>query len=278
MTKQVVVFVHGVGEQSKGYSSACRRAIEKQLGKEAKALRRKKPKVEFREILWADIVSKPQEELWRRVNKTQDLDLTKLRKFFVSFVGDAIVYQKSGSGAGCYKKIHGRLDKKITSIGQEFSDDEIEFTFVAHSLGSVILSNYLHDNDPRITATNLFTIGSPLAIWLLVCGGLDSAKKPLKVADKHGVWINILDDEDILAYPLRDINSEYKNAVDMDYVTEIGGVLSMGNPMSHVGYWDDGNVTKPIARKLVLDEKRLQREVRFNRSAYLKYIRRLWNI
>lgn len=63
----------------------------------------------------------------------------------------------------------------------------------------------------------------------------------------------------------------------MDYVTEIGGVLSIGNPMSHFGYWDDDNVTKPIARKLVLDEKRLQKRVKFKRSTYLKYIRSLWN-
>lgn len=90
----------------------------------------------------------------------------------------------------------------MKAIGAEFPKDEIEFTFVAHRLGSVVLSNYLYDNAQKITATNLFTVGSPLAIWLLVCGDLDSAKAPIKVADKHGVWINILDDEDILAYPL----------------------------------------------------------------------------
>ncbi len=287
MTRQAVVFIHGVGEQEKGYSSTCERAIKKQLGKEAKALQCPKPTVEFREIFWANIVSTPQRKLLGQVNKTRSLEWAKLRRLFVSVVGDAIVYRKSDSGEGCYKEIHKRLEEKISSIRKKSSDDDkIEFTFVAHSLGSVILSNYLYDtakkaendNTQKLTATNLFTLGSPLALWLLVCGDLDSAKEPIKVAAKHGVWINILDDDDILAYPLRDINDEYKGAVDMDYVTNIGQWLSMWNPGSHFGYWGDGNVVKPIARKLVLDAQRLAERAKFAKEEYLAYIRSLWNI
>ena len=92
------------------------------------------------------------------------------------------------------------------------------------------------------------------------------------------MWINILDDEDVVGYPLKPINAAYNKAVDMDYITEIGGLLSAGNPMSHVGYWDDANVYKPIAKKLAMDYQRITDNKAYTWPSYKRYIKKLWNI
>ena len=283
MSKQVVVFIHGIGEQKKGYSRPCQRRIQQQLEEDLRELQIKLvPTVAFREVLWADITSGNQKKLWKLVNKSHDRDWIRLRKFFVSYIGDAIAYQKTQDGSSVYNQIHARIEDEIAAAKNTHQNDEIEFTFVAHSLGSVILSNYLYDaskaNPPTLTATNLFTLGSPIAIWLLRHGDPSKANKPVNVVRSHGVWINILDEDDIIAYPLRDINPQYKEAVNMDYMTQIGGLLTQWNPLSHAAYWEDGNVIKPIARKLALDQIRPRKRGAFKKNQYLNYIRNLWNI
>ncbi len=280
MKKQAVIYIHGVGEQKAGYSH---KSAEKLRETFVKILRKKDasvipPDLICREITWAPITSDPQAELWRRVNRKHDLDMIKLRKFMISFAGDAIAYQKTGQGDEVYNEIDKKVQSVIDAVKSEYADDDIEFTFVAHSLGTIILSNYLYDHKPNITAMNLFTLGSPIAVWALRYGDPSKADRPTEVERPHGAWINILDDEDIIGYPLRELNPHYKKAVDMDYVTEIGGIFSMGNPISHIGYWEDNNAIKPIAYKLAVDYLRIQQGKPYSKPAYLKYIRSLRNI
>ena len=282
MKRHAVIFIHGIGDQSDGFSMAMedklRKLIPDQIddrGGESDP----EPPV-FREALWAKVTSGPQTELWKRVRRSHDLDLVKLRKFFVTFGGDAVAYQLDGDQDVVYSAVTAVVQEQLDSIHLEFPNDKFEYTFIAHSLGTIVVSNFLYDQSKAngIKATNLFTLGSPLAIWTLRYGGPTKATSPAKVARPNGAWINILDDEDIIGYPLRDLNQQYKAAVDMDYVTEIGGLISMGNPLSHVGYWTDRNVLKPISRKLAIDYLRIHQGIPFKKAAYLKYIRKLWSV
>ena len=279
MTRQAIIFIHGIGEQQPGYSAKSGKKIDNRL---RKFLRQEvsqplRPPVIYKEVWWANHTSKEQRKLLNKVNRTHDLDWTLAREFMVAFVGDAIAYQKTRSGDLVYKAIHQSLQTVIDSVTNEFPEDHIEFTFVAHSLGSVIASNYLYDRRNHFTATNFFTLGSPIAIWILRHGDIANANQPIQVTRPNGVWINILDDDDVIGYPLRDVNKHYRQAVDMDYVTEIGGLLQW-TPLSHVDYWTDGNVVKPIAYKLMLDFLRIQKKKTYSKTAYLNFIEGLWNI
>lgn len=279
MTKQAIIYVHGIGEQKPGYSHKSAEKVQETfsrllLKKDASIV---PPDLVFREVVWAPITSGPQAELWKRVNRKHDLDMVKLRKLLISFAGDAIAYQKTGVGDEVYNAIDGKVQSTIDSIKAEYPDDELEFTIVAHSLGTIIASNYLYDHADGITATNLFTLGSPLAVWALRYGDPAAADRPVHVERPNGAWINILDDEDVIGYPLRELNPQYRQAVDMDYVAEIGGLISMGNPISHIGYWEDGNAIKPIACKLAIDYLRIHQGKPYSKPAYLKYIRSLFN-
>jgi pimeloyl-ACP methyl ester carboxylesterase len=280
MKRQALICLHGIGEQRSGYSlksaAKLQDTFEKMLRKKDASIT--PPDLIFREVVWAPITSEPQAELWRRVNKKHDLDMVKLRKFLISFAGDAVAYQKTGDGDEVYNAIDAKVQSTVNAIVDEYPGEEIEYTFVAHSLGTIIASNYLYDHRNEITATNLFTLGSPLAVWALRYGDPAKANSPAQVEHPNGAWINILDDEDIIGYPLRELNPQYKDAVDMDYVTEIGGVISMGNPISHIGYWEDSNAIKPIAYKLMLDYLRIHQDRPYSKPAYLKYIRSLWNV
>lgn len=284
MKRQAVIYLHGIGEQKAGYSFKSMEKLQETLPKVLKIILKKKdasvilPDLIFKEVVWAPITSEPQAEVWKRVNKKHDLDMVKLRKFLISFAGDAVAYQKTGEGDTVYNAIDAKVQSTIDSIKAEYPNDELEFTFVAHSLGTIIVSNYLYDHRNEITATNLFTMGSPLAVWALRYGDPSKADSPAQVERPNGAWINILDDEDVIGYPLRELNPKYKEAVDMDYVTEIGRLISMGNPVCHIGYWEDNNAIKPIAYKLALDHLRITKDVPYNKARYLKYIRSLWNV
>jgi len=282
MTRQAVIFIHGVGDQNDGYSNEMETELRELFPLQVKDLGGAADPEEpvSREVLWAKITSGPQNELWKRVNRSHDLDMVKLRKFFVAFGGDAVGYQKDGAQNLVYNAVNDAVQAQVDSVEAEYPGDRFEFTFVTHSLGTIVASNYLYDQSKKrkgLQTTNLFTLGSPIAIWTLRFGGPLQATHPVRISRPDGAWINILDDEDVIGFPLRDLNPQYKDAVDMDYVTEIGGPVSMGNPISHVGYWTDRNVLKPISRKLAIDHRRIHDGVPYRKNSYLNYIRKLWN-
>ena len=231
-----IVEVFGVGEQKDGYSTNMENAIRKLFPKQVGEYRESLPKnvresltsaeptaPVFREALWAGVTSGPQNEFWKQVNKSHDLDMIKLRKFFVAFGGDAVGYPKDSFSNAVYNAINKVVQEQIDSVKEEYPNDTFEFTFVTHSLGTIVGSNYLYDNHPdrkaqpngKIKATNLFTRGSPIAIWTLRFGGPVKATHPVQISRPNGAWINILDDEDIIGFPLRDLNPKYREGVDM---------------------------------------------------------------
>lgn len=148
---------------------------------------------------------------------------------------------------------------------------------IAHSLGTVIVCNYLHDlqktkksfmaadvrsltRDTLLergeTFASFYTFGSPVALWSL---RYDDFGAPIAVPaptlkthhpslhTKKCEWINFHDPDDILAYPLRKLNEAYRKVVIEDRAVNVGGWLSSWNPLSHTAYWTDRDVTRPIA-------------------------------
>jgi len=280
--RQAVIFVHGIGKQQSGYSHEARQAIEQWI---RSYLEKRVPQVEmeafvFEEVLWSPVTDGVESELWYRLRRSADLDQKKLRRFVVEFLGDVLAYQPTAHSerSNAYVQIHEVLNDAVDRLEAENQSEGLELTFVAHSLGSVVVSDFLYDHQQEFQAVNLFTLGSPLALWTLIHGDPDKAACPARVAEPHGVWINILDDDDIVGYPLRGVNRHYRRAVHRDYVTEIGAPVLRHSVASHTAYWTDGNVVKPIARKLADDYLRLRRLKYPRRSAYLKFIDGLWNI
>jgi hypothetical protein len=106
------------------------------------------------------------------------------------------------------------------------------------------------------TFTLLYTLGSPIAIWSLRYPefGVPITVPSPNLADHYpnltGEWINFYDEDDVIGYPLKTINDSYGRAITADREINAGGLLSSWNPASHLGYWTDNDVTKPIAESL----------------------------
>ncbi len=276
MYYQVVFIIHGVGDQDKGYSMPFQKKLKKFI-KSYSNVPNTNIKTILKEIRWSPITQKIQDKLAKRFSK-QKLGFKTFRKIMLNLIGDALAYQDSDRGDEVYKDIHASIDKARADVDKIVGNNPVEYTIVAHSLGSVIASDYCYDNTHSFKLTNFFTMGSPIALWTMRAGDPKNADTPVQVDDTNGAWINIFDDDDIIGWPLRVINKHYRKAVDFDYNTEIGGFLDREHPLSHRGYWKDGNAVKPIAKKIALDQERLIRGWRYKRGEYLDFIKSLWNI
>src|SRR5439155_14029056 len=169
----------------------------------------------------------------------------------------------------------------------EAAEPDAPLCIVAHSLGTVIASNYFYDLlTERATAKKLvprtvhertthtplelgetlahfYTLGSPLALWALRYPdfGTPIAVPAPALARHHpgldGEWVNFYDQDDLIAYPLRDLGPKYARAVAADVAVRLGGLLVSWNPLVHPWYWNDTRVIDPIAAALARTWRRV---------------------
>ena len=109
----------------------------------------------------------------------------------------------------------------------------------------------------NLTLNSFFSMGSPIALYGLRYG-LDNFTKPIKPK----AWINFCYPQDLIAYPLKSLNSTYASAVTKDAILQPGPssnlMLTIRNLIightvgvfSHSWYWEDPRVIKMIARTL----------------------------
>jgi hypothetical protein len=65
-----------------------------------------------------------------------------------------------------------------------------------------------------------------------------------------GEWINFYDKDDVIAYPLKGLNTIYNERVVEDREVNVGNWFEAWNPLSHNGYWTSPQVYEPIAASL----------------------------
>ena len=216
-----------------------------------------------------------EDELWGRLKVGGPLDFAELRRFLIDFVGDAFAYQPSFLDRGTYDRIHGALAKTIGCLAQE-AGERAPLCIIAHSLGSIIASNYIYDlQKPRLispevshvmgdtpvdrgeTLALLYTLGSPLAMF---CLRFENFGTPIKIPspllaqhypDLKGEWVNFYDRDDVIGFPLKTLSEAYRKAVKRDKEVDVGSPLVKWTPLSHMHYWTDKDVIVPISRALI---------------------------
>jgi alpha-beta hydrolase superfamily lysophospholipase len=111
-----------------------------------------------------------------------------LRKFVVGYIADALAYRQvpncSGQMGNTYDKIHGVVHEAVTGLKADLGDGDKPVIVIAHSLGSVIMSNYIWDRQKEYppeekdrygenpfermeTLAGFITFGSPLSLFAL---------------------------------------------------------------------------------------------------------------
>jgi hypothetical protein len=262
MTIEVgVLVIHGMGSQTPAFADG----MIQELCRLISGLKKDQEKVAWRSIYWADVLEPRQLKYLRDAERSGDLDLKRLRKFMVTAFGDASGYQKVDSEWNTtYEEIHERVRVQVEAM---YTDDlgskPKPLIVLAHSLGGHIMSNYIWDmqksKDPRLSPfermdylSGIITFGCNIPFYTFAYKKVVPIKFPpprlpagLK---KKAKWLNFYDPDDVLGYPLRPINPEYKKVVAKDVPINVGNILTSWNPMAHVGYWTDNDLTKPVAK------------------------------
>lgn len=194
-----------------------------------------------------------------RMSRAAGLD--KIRRQIITAVSDVMVY-KSVYWSGQIRGMVQEMVKPYIGTGDAVS-------IIAHSLGSVVAFDTIYDNtrnnaewhDAGFLPANLFTLGSPIALFSLDLDSITGTQSA-QYADtppgrlggllnEEGVWYNFLDAQDLIAYPLEIL---FKDKFDIqDIVVQTGT-----NPRkAHAGYMENDEVVDTIAGRLKMDYQRI---------------------
>jgi pimeloyl-ACP methyl ester carboxylesterase len=265
-----ILIIHGMGDQPRDFSIGFQKELLSKFNTSLVYLTKdyaiSRPSgsepLNFIPGWWAPVMDATQKELERRIYKKK---IPFLRKFGMGFMGDVVAYQ----GRPVYDEIHGCLAEALRAHLKTGSG---HLTIIAHSLGSVIASDFVYDHTLKIGKTfrdgfgvsfsNFITLGSPLVLYAMRSANgegftparlLDHFDRPVRVESETGYWLNLFDEHDIIGYPIKPVNRFYQEAVTADLTVDVGDFLTHWNPLSHAHYWDDGGIGRIIADKLAID-------------------------
>ncbi len=258
-----VLVIHGVGSQKKSFARPMIEEFERRISSHRE--------IRWQPIWWAPILSKREKTLCDDLLLGIDENIIdrKLREFVVNFLGDATAYQPVRHKSNTtYDKIHVRVHHSIVELKKKLGNEDKPVIVIAHSLGSVIISNYIWDRqkkqhlDPygatpfeRLeTLAGIITFGSPIPIFTLAYKKKDvkSIKFPPDALPSNlksnAKWLNFFDVDDVLGWPLKHLSKSYKFRVSKDNKINVGGIFTSWNPLCHFKYWTDDDFTKPVAQ------------------------------
>jgi len=263
-----ILVVHGMGSQGPGFASEFRNEVDRRL-RQAGGL---DTLVAWQPAWWSQLLEPHETALWDKLYADNDLDYIKLRQFMIHNFADALAYQRLGAAkSDYYRKIHESIREYLAQLRLALGNQDAPLIVVAHSLGSVILSNYIWDQqatkkqkrlvqgrDPfekMETLTSFITFGSNLALFSLAHDPYTGFTFPPATLPPHlkpaAQWANFYDPDDVLGYPVGPLCPEYAgNPQIKDHPISVGGLLTSWNPLSHGDYWTDDDFTEPVAKQI----------------------------
>ena len=221
--------------------------------------------IAWQPIYWADVLEQRELKYFRDAKRNGDLDYTKLRKFVITALGDAV---GSVEVKSTHQSTYHQIGKRITDAFKELYEVGLEqnsapLIVMAHSLGGQIVSNYIWDMqrghtqaptdfERMKTLAGMVTFGCNIPLFTFAYKQVKPITFPAtglkKAVRDKARWLNFYDPDDILGWPLKPINAAYKKVVDRDIAINVGALFSSWNPASHNGYWTDNDFTKPVSR------------------------------
>lgn len=265
--KIAIALVHGIGIQGFDFANEHIAGLKAYCGEEIAA------DLVFKPVHWGPELETREQRMWEIVQKDSNLSFPLMRQFFMRFLGDAVAYQPGEGDRQTYDRINETLASALDMLSAK-AGQRAPLVIICHSLGTVITHSFLHDlvhrhkgvriDQPLLaqgdTLTLLYTMGSPLAVWQLRYTNHHptiefpgrSSRKLFPQARPR--WLNIYDTEDVVGYPISNINDTYRQMADDGWLDDlemnVGGLLDSFTPASHVGYWRDKDTIKLIGEDL----------------------------
>ena len=277
--KIAVAIVHGMGKATPDFADTFQRNIIRSFSQTLYPdVDHPEKEIVILPVYWAPVLDKLENKLGKRTIDKKPVHYRNLREFMISFAGDAIAYEPAPGEKQTYTAIHAVFAKTLRELAQKAGADA-PLCIIGHSLGSIIGSNYMYDlqaeaRRKRIipqkvkkfirktpielgeTLTLFYTLGSPIALWSLRHRNFGM---PITVPSPYlniyhpnmeGHWSNIYDNDDVIGYPLKDINKKYHHTVYDDIQINVGGMFTSWNPLSHMRYFENKTVAKLIGKSL----------------------------
>ncbi len=270
MKELALVTIHGMGKHKPYYFADLEDKLKRMLGRE------NWDKISFQNVQYAPILQGPQNKLWNDIirNKDNDIDATKLRKFFLFGFGDAgsLEYSAHSKDKKEYLAVQAEIQSVLSKAYLELgSNKKKPIIIIAQSLGCQVISNYLWDASKGInifekmkgnnsdkndflklkSLRKLVTTGCNIPLFI---SGLKT-RKCFKKPNTKFEWDNFYDPDDVLGWPLRQLDKTFEFINDYDI--NAGGLLTSWNPLSHGQYWSDNSVLRPLSQSILflLDQK-----------------------
>ena len=236
--------------------------------------------VEYGAGYWADLLNQREHDLLAQMRAGGPLAFRALRGFVVEALGDAVAYRRgTADGENFYYRLHARIRERLAALRARLGGVDAPLVVVAHSLGSVIMSDYAWDaQHPETgraqgvdaferlqTLAGLVTFGSNIPLFTLALPRVIAIAPPRAspvlpdAVRALAQWHNYYDPDDVLGWPLKTLapggplapdEYAYADAVDADHAIEVGGALTGWNPLSHTGYWNDRAFLEPVAAQI----------------------------
>lgn len=277
--KLAIAVIHGMGSEEQFFSVELKHRITEEYVDHERG--RMEEDLVFHEIFWGDLIKDRHQNFLNAANYKKDLTFMNLRELFVDYTAATLAYNTE-----THDVIHERVRSEIAKLctHRRVDADKTPLVILAHSFGSVIMSDYIYDIQKKQaqaengklegisnleqfrTLAGFITFGTPMGLFSLKESS-DFAE-PINVVGaalpddikKHVRWENYYDKDDIIAYPLKGINEAYDKAVDGDHEINVGGATTSWNPACHNGYWEDKDFYRPVAKYFA--------ELRANKDAW----------
>lgn len=267
--KLAVAIIHGLGSEEQFFSVELKHRIVESYVELHES--HNEDDLIFQEIYWGDLVSDSIAELNEKVNYKGDLTYPSLRRTFMDYLGVSQAY-KNGVKNNLYKAIHERVREclKKQASHRKLDTEKTPLVVLAHSFGSIIMSDYIWDirkeqensngtikgvsNFEQFdTFSGLVTFGNPMALF--AASNPAEFAQPLTVNgkaldedyQKRAKWFNFYDKDDVVAYPLKGLNAQFDANVTEDIEINVGSAATSWNPACHTGYWEDKDFYVPVA-------------------------------
>ena len=178
--KLAVVLVHGIGNYRKNWANKIISAIENCLKSKLKDILGKEAPNDIEDVVvitrtyWEGVFKDREKHLrqkfdgfpkpvkaggpwWDKINKHIWRLFKKFQNEIITdFIGDIIGYLHKDAQRAVYRKISNTLKGCHSRIGE--TQDKIPLTFVAHSLGTVMTSDYIYEqNNPNSETSVSYT-------------------------------------------------------------------------------------------------------------------------
>ncbi|MGH7613580.1 MAG: hypothetical protein ACREMW_06000 [Gemmatimonadales bacterium] len=263
-TRVALCVLHGIGVQQKDWADRFVTTVRRTVA-------RLHPEIDVYPVVvwWAPITQRYEDRLVSLFRR--GLGWNWLRRLVIDFGGDVIAYQSpsqlSAPPSWTYRIVHERIDRRLRALRATLEQtgaaepSPVPLVVVAHSLGSVIFSDFVYDLQTGQAAgafarryglaiRALYTAGSPLALYAIRYPKL-GFDRPISL--DGGTWVNVLYKADVIAYPLRRASPAYADAVAEDWMLPARWwpPVVYRTPYAHLAYWSDHRFIRRVAADLV---------------------------